>query len=972
MTDAILTFTVDSSGAGSVDLDRIEVSAGKAEAAAQKFSTSTKRAFKETSDAADTMATRIMNSVSVIESVSERINRAMNIRTNFGGESRGEDIAAYGRSLDALRAKFDPLFAAQQKYTAKMAEIADANRVGAISASLMIDANIRETNSYNSLISTLNNVDLARKRAAQSMVDSKTVDPSQGRAGDIAAFGTELDRLRGKYNPLFAVTRQYLGVQQEIKEAHRTGAISLNEMNEALSVNRQRALASIDAIKGRNDALNGQRPGGGRYETANIAAQFQDIGVTAAMGMSPMMIALQQGTQLSAVFSTMEKPIQGIGAALRSVLSPLSLLTIAAVAAGAALIQYFMTASSGAASVDDILKRHKQNIEALGPAYEAVINEQKKYAEQSPTLVAARMDDNALDAQKRVLEDAQAALAKIQKEMFMEQMGNSGGMSSLTSRFDGAKSAINSFIESVNAGTPRISEFQEEITRLQNAKEISPEIAKELRSITNEAFETQKALTGIGYDKVASSFNDLSKAIDQVNPSNATGRIAELDQKLDVLYRNTKAGRITLVDLNSSLDALSGANPDLSGAIARIRELFLAAMQANGAIEILNGKQFNNAGVIGKGSRDPNVDKRKDAQEMLDFYLRTNDELVKGLDAQSKQLESAAKKRDKAGQVDRNAYRDLIKSADDRIAQMVLEEQIIGKTGVAAEAYRFELDLIQRATDKGREPTAAQIAQLKEKAEAYKVVAERVATATLAEELAFERQQMFRTDAGQRVYATLREAGIDPTSENGKFIESQIRLNEQLALTQELSQSFASTFAEGIKNGESVLDSFMNALTKVAEKLAEMFLTAGVDNLIGGGGGGGLGGLISGLFGGGGGTDAWAGMRSVTPGFATGTSSTPAGEILVGERGPERLRVPAGSAITPTHRLNVPNATDKRGAAAPQAMPMIIQVDATGARSSSELEEAIANGVSTGIRTFSEQGLPYRIQEINQDPRRIG
>ena len=49
-----------------------------------------------------------------------------------------------------------------------------------------------------------------------------------------------------------------------------------------------------------------------RFNTGNIAAQFQDIGVTAAMGMNPLQIALQQGTQLSAILNSMEKPLQGL------------------------------------------------------------------------------------------------------------------------------------------------------------------------------------------------------------------------------------------------------------------------------------------------------------------------------------------------------------------------------------------------------------------------------------------------------------------------------------------------------------------------------------------------------------------------------------------------------------------------------------------------------------------------------------
>lgn len=76
-----------------------------------------------------------------------------------------------------------------------------------------------------------------------------------------------------------------------------------------------------------------------RFNTGNLAAQFQDIGVTAQMGMSPLLIAMQQGTQLSAILNSMERPIQGLGVALRQILNPLSLLSIGLVGLVAAGIQ---------------------------------------------------------------------------------------------------------------------------------------------------------------------------------------------------------------------------------------------------------------------------------------------------------------------------------------------------------------------------------------------------------------------------------------------------------------------------------------------------------------------------------------------------------------------------------------------------------------------------------------------------------
>ena len=51
-----------------------------------------------------------------------------------------------------------------------------------------------------------------------------------------------------------------------------------------------------------------------KTNVGGIAAQFNDIGVTAASGMSPMLIALQQGTQLSQQFAG-----QGLGQTARGI-----------------------------------------------------------------------------------------------------------------------------------------------------------------------------------------------------------------------------------------------------------------------------------------------------------------------------------------------------------------------------------------------------------------------------------------------------------------------------------------------------------------------------------------------------------------------------------------------------------------------------------------------------------------------------
>lgn len=203
--------------------------------------------------------------------------------------------------------------------------------------------------------------------------------------GVLADQQKELDRLRSKYSPLFATISNYKNALAEIRQAHAAGAISANEMTAAIQRERQAALASTAAIKGRNSALASQ-PKTNSFNTANIAAQFQDIGVTAAMGMSPIQIALQQGTQLSAVLQEIKNSGQGVGkglaAAFASVISPISLVTIGIIAAGTAAFQYFSTVMNEGDKSAEVLKEQAALISAVAERWGDAVPALREYADQ--------------------------------------------------------------------------------------------------------------------------------------------------------------------------------------------------------------------------------------------------------------------------------------------------------------------------------------------------------------------------------------------------------------------------------------------------------------------------------------------------------------------------------------------------------------------------------------------------------------
>lgn len=136
------------------------------------------------------------------------------------------------------------------------------------------------------------------------------------------------------------------GVSGATKNAGAAAAsVSAGADSAAAALNRESAAATkaAGALKMHAAAANQNVRGmtAASMNVGNLAAQFQDIAVTSAMAMSPLQIALQQGTQISAVLGPMGAAgaVQALGQAFLTVLSPVSLATIAIVGLSAAGLQ---------------------------------------------------------------------------------------------------------------------------------------------------------------------------------------------------------------------------------------------------------------------------------------------------------------------------------------------------------------------------------------------------------------------------------------------------------------------------------------------------------------------------------------------------------------------------------------------------------------------------------------------------------
>lgn len=195
------------------------------------------------------------------------------------------------------------------------------------------------------------------------------------------------------------------------------------------------------------------------------------------------------------------------------------------------------------------------------------------------------------------------------------------------------------------------------------------------------------------------------------------------------------------------------------------------------------------------------------------------------------------------------SYTDLVNSAVEFIANQNIERQAIGQTTEAANALRYEQELLNKAANDNIALTPKQTAEIR----------------ALAQGMA------------------------------GAEAETS-RLKSAFDFAKDAAKGFLSDLRQGLVNGEGFWKSFGNAalgvLDKIINKLEDQLVNALFSaNSAGGSLFGGDGGFFGSIFGG----------LGKLLGFAKGTNYAPGGLAMVGEEGPELIELPRGSKVNSTN-----------------------------------------------------------------------
>lgn len=697
--------------------------------------------------------------------------------------------------------------------------------------------------------------------------------------GALADEGMALDQLRSKYNPMFAVIQNYRNAKAEIRTANAMGALSVNEMTKALERERQAALASIDVIKGRASAM--KSASGQNFAATNTMFQLQDIGVTAAMGMNPAMIAMQQGTQIAGGMAGMNLKQAGttLAGAFTQLLSPVSFATVAVTGLTAAAIQYAMKWTGTAKNLSETIEQHETQIKSLQEAYRYAGTGAEAYLQRINAGTRFQAAGSRKELEKALTTGSGTALGQLgglsSGSIFGDAFSPAGEKDEWTvrARYQQFETAILHLQKTAKDGKPDLLGFRqlvEERWSLNKNDESLKKLAKELLDLEPSAVAAAIALERLekiradnaeraarrreagyadgisGMRGIAALQNSDRRQVEE-DFAKARGNAGDRDERADATRQRSEA----LARINAEEQRqIELARIDIQLQVARdpITQAELAA--ARERIE-LSRKNIDatEAEILVKRARDKVMAETfaQNAAELTD--------LKADLDARRKVNEAVA-----AGNIN------AAQAAEYLQLEARLRPLIVAAAKAEGEEKQKLLEII-------REQTAASQALFEEnkraqaldyiKSQNDRIAGLKVELALVGETETTRSRVMAQFEAEQKV----RELGLSANSTEADQIRTKARLQQEL--TQEIEKQ-ADAWATIRSAGENAIDSLIDklsegdlsgALDDIAKDFAKTALQLSMSNplknsIFGTNYGtindvGGFGGIISKLFGGG-------------------------------------------------------------------------------------------------------------------------
>ncbi len=575
-----------------------------------------------------------------------------------------------------------------------------------------------------------------------------------------------------------------------VQVAQSKGATSATQATVAIDRQRQAVerLGAAQRNANRTPVAANQNRGAQSFQTANVAAQFQDIAVTAAMGMNPLQIALQQGTQLSAVLGPMGATgaAKGLAAAFMSVVSPVSLVTLALVGGAAAAIQYFSSAGKELKTLETLLDEQVAAIKRIKDVWGEAATARSQYGRESSGSASFGLETNISEMTKRL------------QELNKPTTFGRGAISTAVTNAVNQNIAATGLTARQFRDTTLFKTLKIDFQDLQKATiEGRPDVLSLVTSLEEIGRSTSNAgIKSITQDAVAAlqPFRDLAQALrdaeverrrlfESVGPNGralSQGLIEQADSNQSGLYESRN--RVAAARRQQGIDA------QISGINARSPADREAAARASAAA-IYND--------------DENPAQRRQRIDDAGLISRVQSE---------KQLADAA--------------RDRAMNLDKVLQDQQQEIDLVGKTGGAAAALRKEYELTSalrmEAAKQGIDVDQKELDLIKQKTEELGKYIDVYNQRRFDFDFNQQRSDARLSDRDRQIVQTQRQYGLqeNPNDANGQAIGSQLDWQDAKNTAKQFGSVFSNELISGSHNiGKAFLKGFQTTIENEAQKL---------------------------------------------------------------------------------------------------------------------------------------------------------
>lgn len=301
--------------------------------------------------------------------------------------------------------------------------------------------------------------------------------------------------LRAQINPLAAAQDRMNAELAEYSGLAARGVIGPQELAQAQAMLKARLDATTASLQRQNAAVNDNVAG--NAASMNAMFQLQDIGMMAVSGQSPLMIAVQQGTQLSGALGPLGAAgaARALGSALLGLVSPVSLIAVGLTGLTAAAIQYFTSTDEEVDNANKALEAHGALISRLRDFYGEAAAGLQSYTRESAAILQADIQRAQESYLATVAEGAQAALDKI-TGMSARRIGTT------TPLFADIQQAVDELAASIDAGDPKFQEFINTLAKLEvhpYVTDSQKEIIRTIRDLdtTAQGLQAERSLGGL-------------------------------------------------------------------------------------------------------------------------------------------------------------------------------------------------------------------------------------------------------------------------------------------------------------------------------------------------------------------------------------------------------------------------------------------------------------------------------------------